>query len=142
MKDNIYFGLFVLDNDKIPSINEMYKIGRSRTSSWVFKNPAVAEFQDSLISQRKYNNFNEASDHSDIIKAELYLKLMLSSNYKMRDASNMIKATEDAIVKITGIDDRHTTRLTVTKCESNHKKHEFILASYILTCSDKCKCRK
>lgn len=100
----LFDGLAIFKELKIPSENYLYKIGRSRTRTWLFKDPAVEEYQALLIKKLLDSSLAKLPVKK-VSRANLYLTFGLRENILTRDTTNMVKATEDAVVKVTRFDD-------------------------------------
>lgn len=101
----------------IPSVNKHKEVGRG--GKHMYKNPRVRKYQEELIRQLKETdlaNISEVKEPTVHVKFKFYFK----NRYWRRDVTNMIKATEDGLKEVLGIDDGRTVHVTAEKI-----KHEF-----------------
>lgn len=110
----------VFDN-KIPSLNSMYKWGRGGK---VYKVREVYLYQDQIIKQltEKFPNLNV----KHVPRFKLTLDFVLADGIGRRDYDNMIKATQDAIFSFLGVDDNRIYHGEQRKWDRSDGSKEFI----------------
>lgn len=103
---------------QIPSINNTY-ICRSSFGgkSWRYKDPKVQKFQDEIILRLLQTELVQLSkiDLKTISHVNTTIEFHILKRMWVRDVTNMVKAVEDAIVKVVKIDDKLTKRATFEK---------------------------
>ncbi|BCG50121.1 hypothetical protein [Ralstonia phage RP13] len=116
-----------LEGNKIPSINDMYLIGRSGNKAWKYLNPKVADFKlhikTSILKQGVAEYFQNKKDFA----IELEILIVFSDNFWVRDCSNTIKAIEDALAEVIKVDDRFNVKVNVRKILNDKDKNEYII---------------
>lgn len=99
----------------VPSLNHLYKPGiKAGRFPYLYKDERVLKFQEQLI---------ELGEHTDLVRMrgvpyfslDLSLVFFIRDRFWRRDCSNLVKATEDGIVKIIGIDDSRIIHLEASK---------------------------
>lgn len=106
---------------KIPSLNSMYKWGRGGK---VYKVKEACVYQELIIRQLK-EKFPDI-DVKDIPRFKLTLDFVLANGIGRRDYDNMIKATQDAIFKFLGVDDNRIYHGEQRKWDRSNGEKEFI----------------
>ena len=92
----------------IPSVNE-HKQPNWRAKR-MYKKPQIDEFQESLRYRLRNAGLGEITEFSNP-KVEVWFKFCFKNRFWIRDVSNMIKATEDALRDVIGIDDSRTLKI-------------------------------
>lgn len=112
---------------KIPSINNMYKIGRNGNKVWMYLNPDVQEYKDhirhSILKQGVADYFRDKTN----ICIELEILAVFSENFWVRDISNTVKATEDAFAETIKVDDRFNIRVCSRKLFNDKDNNEYLI---------------
>lgn len=116
--------------ESLPSVNDMYKVGRnSYGGSWIYLNPTVAKYKslikEKLIEQGVQEYFNKLENGKYVFKVNLIF--MLNNNFWKRDVSNIIKATEDALTDATGHDDRYNVEVSSVKVMNDVSDFETVI---------------
>ena len=130
----VLFQLFEIDAPmKIPSVNSMYKprsvLGKS--FAWLYKDEKVEAYQNLIVSQARKGDFQRINDYiQNVLYVDVEFIFLLDKNFYKRDTSNMIKMTEDALMKITEIDDSKHRKVTAMKALSHIPKKEYIICKY------------
>lgn len=106
---------------KIPSLNSMYKWGRGGK---VYKVKEACLYQELIIRQLK-EKFPDI-DVKDVPRFKLTLDFVLANGIGRRDYDNMIKATQDAIFKFLGVDDNRIYHGEQRKWDRSNGEKEFI----------------
>lgn len=106
---------------KIPSLNSMYKWGRGGK---VYKVKEACVYQELIIRQLK-EKFPDI-DVKDVPRFKLTLDFVLANGIGRRDYDNMIKATQDAIFKFLGVDDNRIYHGEQRKWDRSNGEKEFI----------------
>lgn len=106
---------------KIPSLNSMYKWGRGGK---VYKVKEACIYQELIIRQLK-EKFPDI-DVKDVPRFKLTLDFVLANGIGRRDYDNMIKATQDAIFKFLGVDDNRIYHGEQRKWDRSNGEKEFI----------------
>ena len=106
---------------KIPSLNPMYKWGRGGK---VYKVKEACVYQELIIRQLK-EKFPDI-DVKDVPRFKLTLDFVLANGIGRRDYDNMIKATQDAIFKFLGVDDNRIYHGEQRKWDRSNGEKEFI----------------
>jgi hypothetical protein len=106
---------------KIPSLNSMYKWGRGGK---VYKVKEACVYQELIIRQLR-EKFPDI-DVKDIPRFKLTLDFVLANGIGRRDYDNMIKATQDAIFKFLGVDDNRIYHGEQRKWDRSNGEKEFI----------------
>lgn len=102
--------------DKIPSENFIYKPGKTKYGKvYLYKTSKIKKYQEELIEKGEITELANIRKLDRVISLRMNLVFNLTENLFKRDATNMVKATEDAITKIIGVDDSKTTHLKVSK---------------------------
>ena len=106
---------------KIPSLNSMYKWGRGGK---VYKVKEACVYQELIIRQltEKFPDI----DVKDVPRFKLTLDFVLANGIGRRDYDNMIKATQDAIFKFLGVDDNRIYHGEQRKWDRSNGEKEFI----------------
>ena len=114
---------------KIPSVNQLYLTGRHGSRVWTYINPVVADFkkfiEKELIKQGIADQFEQYNGKE--IGVEINFSFVIHENYWRRDVSNLIKATEDAIVNAGKIDDRYNLIVDSRKILNDLDDSEYII---------------
>lgn len=108
-------------DQKIPSLNSMYKWGRGGK---VYKVREVYVYQDQIIKQLR-DKFPDL-DVKDVPRFKLTLDFVLADGIGRRDYDNMIKATQDAIFQFLGVDDNRVYHGEQRKWDRSNGEKEFI----------------
>lgn len=99
----------------IPSTNYLYKPGiRKKRFPYLYKHESVVEFQERVIALARETDLSLLRDVS-FSQFDLSLVFLIRDRFWRRDVSNMIKATEDALVEIIGVDDSRVISITARK---------------------------
>lgn len=106
---------------KIPSLNSMYKWGRGGK---VYKVKEACVYQELIIRQLR-EKFPDI-DVKDVPRFKLTLDFVLANGIGRRDYDNMIKATQDAIFKFLGVDDNRIYHGEQRKWDRSNGEKEFI----------------
>lgn len=106
---------------KIPSLNSMYKWGRGGK---VYKVKEACIYQELIIRQLR-EKFPDI-DVKDVPRFKLTLDFVLANGIGRRDYDNMIKATQDAIFKFLGVDDNRIYHGEQRKWDRSNGEKEFI----------------
>ena len=106
---------------KIPSLNSMYKWGRGGK---VYKVKEACVYQELIIRQLK-EKFPDI-DVKDVPRFKLTLDFVLANGIGRRDYDNLIKATQDAIFKFLGVDDNRIYHGEQRKWDRSNGEKEFI----------------
>ena len=106
---------------KIPSLNSMYKWGRGGK---VYKVKEACVYQELIMRQLK-EKFPDI-DVKDVPRFKLTLDFVLANGIGRRDYDNMIKATQDAIFKFLGVDDNRIYHGEQRKWDRSNGEKEFI----------------
>jgi Holliday junction resolvase RusA-like endonuclease len=106
---------------KIPSLNSMYKWGRGGK---VYKVKEACVFQELIMRQLKEKCPD--IDVKDVPRFKLTLDFVLANGIGRRDYDNMIKATQDAIFKFLGVDDNRIYHGEQRKWDRSNGEKEFI----------------
>ena len=106
---------------KIPSLNSMYKWGRVGK---VYKVKEACVYQELIIRQLR-EKFPDI-DVKDVPRFKLTLDFVLANGIGRRDYDNMIKATQDAIFKFLGVDDNRIYHGEQRKWDRSNGEKEFI----------------
>ena len=106
---------------KIPSLNSMYKWGRGGK---VYKVKEACVYQELIIRQLR-EKFPDI-DVKDVPRFKLTLDFVLANGIGRRDYDNMIKATQDAIFKFLGVDDNRIYHGEQRKWDRTNGEKEFI----------------
>lgn len=106
---------------KIPSLNSMYKWGRGGK---VYKVKEACVYQELIIRQLK-EKFPDI-DVKNVPRFKLTLDFVLANGIGRRDYDNMIKATQDAIFKFLGVDDNRIYHGEQRKWDRSNGEKEFI----------------
>lgn len=137
MTDSTNIHTFKIEYDgKIPSVNQLYLTGRKGYKVWTYQNPVATQFknyiQEQLEEQGIWDQLEQYQDKD--IGINLNLSFVLHHNFWKRDVSNLIKATEDAIVNAGGLDDRYNLIVDSRKIYNDIDESEYIVI--ILQISD------
>ena len=106
---------------KIPSLNSMYKWGRGGK---VYKVKEACVFQELIMRQLKEKCPD--IDVKYVPRFKLTLDFVLANGIGRRDYDNMIKATQDAIFKFLGVDDNRIYHGEQRKWDRSNGEKEFI----------------
>lgn len=120
-----HIGRICLPTTKIPSENCLYKPARSGRKSWMYKDPDIAAYQSDIVQMLSGTDINDIPKYDYI---ELHMIFFIKTGFLKRDTTNMVKATEDAIVRSSGTDDAYHFRVSTEKLPSPNEK-EYILIS-------------
>lgn len=102
----------------IPSVNKHKEVGRG--GKHMFKNPRVRKYQEEIKEQLKGSCLeNVSSPDSPVLRVGF--KFYFKNRYWRRDVTNMIKATEDGLKDVLGIDDGRTVYITAEKIRTSEK---------------------
>lgn len=109
---------------KIPSINQMYL---TRRGGGRYLNPEVANhklhIKTQIIKQGMSDYFKDKKD----IAIELEILVIFKTRFWVRDVSNIIKATEDAIAEVIKVDDKYNVRVSTRKILNDKDDHEYLI---------------
>lgn len=122
----------VLHCDYIPSVNDLYSYCKTTTGVRVYKSPESQAFQD-VISRQIVNSVN-LKNYPWINNDNLYVtdyKFVLRNNFEIRDTTNMIKATEDAIHRTLGSDDSRVVRCSCQKFKNESLIQELVIFTLV-----------
>lgn len=105
---NVEFAVDLPPDLAIPTANRLFRPRRQGDHVYLYKHPKAVRFQQYLIE-----SFSKqvAVQKIKLLHAEVPLLLDIALQFTfvrrffLRDTSNAIKATEDALVKVLGIDD-------------------------------------
>lgn len=128
---NITGGL-TLKSTKIPSVNEMYNY--NRRSGKVYKSPEVSEYQfniEVLMCKTNLKYIRHISNYISEVAIDFTFVIGNHRKFWGLDTSNMIKATEDSVVKITKFDDAGHRIVNSIKVKSNDC-HDSLFISYLM----------
>lgn len=93
----------------IPSVNYIYKPGKTKQGRlYLRKDTKVKKFQEEFIEKGEKTDLAKIRD-MEIDTFECFLTFYIKKRFWTRDVSNMVKAVEDAIVEIIGVDDSRVT---------------------------------
>lgn len=108
----------------VPSTNYLYKPGiRGGRFPYLYKVESVVAFQEELITQGNASGLVKIRDLTISSPAyTLSLVFLIRDRFWSRDVSNMVKASEDALVEVIGIDDSRAITVTATKERQIGKK--------------------
>lgn len=116
----------------IPSVNYSYKPGRTKNGKlYLFKDRSVVKFQEELFDKCYETDLRKAEKLDDTYAVELQLIFYLRQRFWNRDLSNMIKAVEDVIVKITKVDDSRTIKINAEKRQTTEQEKVEIMFTSI-----------
>ena len=121
----IYTG--VAKTEKVLSENSLYKPRNSKKGAVLYKPPEVEKYQSHIVEQLNKTSIANLKG-KEVSELELFLTFYILSRFWTRDLSNMVKIVEDAIVKVTEIDDAYHTQILSQKKPST-KDHEFIIVT-------------
>lgn len=125
---------------KIPSENFIYKPGKTKYGKvYLYKTSKIKKYQEELIEKGEITELINIRKLDRIVSLRVNLLFNLTENLFKRDATNMVKATEDAITKIIGVDDSKTTHLKVHK-ELTTQERESILVEITVIQQPPCLC--
>ena len=114
--------IWLPDGIYIPSTNYLYKPGiRGRKFPYLYKEESVAKYQKLLIYLGETTPLSRIQE-TVYFSLNLSLTFFIRDRFWLRDVSNMVKATEDAIVDIIGIDDSRVLQLTAQKILQKQKR--------------------
>lgn len=117
---------------KIPSVNQLYLVGHGRGGrTWTYQNPDAVKYKDFIkreLDNKKFSEEFEQYKEKDVI-IKLDISFILKDNFWRRDVSNLMKATEDAIVNSIGIDDRYNLEITMRKVQNDVEED---LSEYVM----------
>lgn len=104
---------------KIPSVNCAYKPRASGRKVWMYMDPDVGDYKTQIYELVQNSKLMELKQYKDKIRyLRLSLVMYIHDSFWVRDTSNMVKITEDAIAEAIGIDDRFTLSVLSTKVKS------------------------
>ncbi|MCP3686483.1 MAG: hypothetical protein GY861_27920 [bacterium] len=124
--------------DKIPSGNVLVLAGvKKNRKGYLYKNPGIEKFQVNMAGKLRAQ-LKDVGIKLDKDKwySILMVFLIQKNGYKRRDASNMLKVCEDAVVRATGVDDSRHARVTAHKRISPDESEYVILLMKELTEKD------
>lgn len=105
----------------VPSLNHLYKPGiRAGKFPYLYKDEKILKFQEQLIALGEQTELIQMRG-IPYFSLDLSLVFFLRNRFWQRDCSNLVKATEDGIVKIIGIDDSRVIRLEAIKKQKKDK---------------------
>ncbi len=105
----------------MPSLNHLYKPGiRAGKFPYLYKDEKILKFQEQLIALGEQTELIQMRG-IPYFSLDLSLVFFLRNRFWQRDCSNLVKATEDGIVKIIGIDDSRVIRLEAIKKQKKDK---------------------
>lgn len=128
----IFYATIKLDSISIPSVNEMYhpKSSPGKAYAWMYKDHSVAKYQDKIIELANKTELSKVKDiKNSVYCIDVVLIFLVKSGLWTRDVSNMIKATEDALMSVTGVDDSRHVKITSYKALSPNVS-EYVIAMY------------
>lgn len=103
----------------IPSVNKHKEPGRG--GKHMYKNPRVRAYQEEIVEQLKDSCVaNIVTYEKPILHVEF--RFHFKNRYWRRDVTNMVKATEDALRDVIGIDDGRTVHVTAEKIKHTEKR--------------------
>ena len=124
-------GVVKLATTSIPSENFMYKMNIK--GRCLYKDPTIADYQynfELLAIKTDLVKIKEYKDKWEEIRVEFHYYLRPKRKIWGLDVTNMTKATEDALVKVTGIDDSCHKSVSSEKYENTLDDSEFIRVVY------------
>lgn len=100
----------------VPSVNYIYKPGKNKRGGvYLYKDPKVEEFQEHLIEKGVKTDLVNLRDVEGVESLEVSIVFHIRKRFWNRDVSNMVKAVEDALVIVTGVDDSRTLKIFAEK---------------------------
>lgn len=121
-------GTIKLATTIVPSVNMLYIPRSNGKRTWTQKDPTCAAFQSDFESLANKTALKLLRDNGIAHIQQYYhmsIVFKIKQSFWRRDTSNMLKAMEDSLAKVTGIDDRFCTHLDATK-EKSLDDHEYI----------------
>lgn len=105
--------------DKIFSENILYHQNITRGGKrYVYKNPVVRKFQEDIEEGLEASDLRDLSKYNyEYLEIE-FLFFVRKKRFKNMDVTNCVKAVEDSLVKITGIDDSRHVKVSSTKIQT------------------------
>lgn len=125
LSETVHYGRLVLPSLQIPSENTLYHPTCKGGRAWLYKDAYVSEYQEAIHHKMILAGLSKL-DKLNYKFLTLKLVFFLSKSFKTRDTTNMVKSTEDAIVKATGIDDSKHFQVSSEKMPSPNSK-EYVL---------------
>lgn len=110
----------------IPSVNDMYKVGRRGTKSWIYLNPVIDNYKKFIREELIKNGAIEHFSGLKNVVLDVAIIMVFKQNFWTRDISNTTKATEDAVVSAIAIDDRFNLRVSSSKMMNDKDDFEYI----------------
>jgi Holliday junction resolvase RusA-like endonuclease len=135
----LYFTGKIYIEGRIPSENFLYKPSCRGGKAHLYKNPKIREYQKEIISKGKNTDLINIRNIDRVLSTELSLLFCLNSDFYKRDTTNFLKATEDALVELTGIDDGRTIKIEVGK-ELVDESCESIYVGFKINQQNSCLC--
>jgi Holliday junction resolvase RusA-like endonuclease len=114
----------------IPSLNDMYKIGRGRGGrTWLFLNPEVDDYKSKVKADMIKQGVSDAfAKYKDMdVALELEVLCVFKQNFWRRDVTNTVKATEDAVSEVIQINDNRNIRLSSQKILNDRDDKEYLI---------------
>jgi Holliday junction resolvase RusA-like endonuclease len=108
---------------KIPSVNHQYKpCMRKNKTLYLYKDPKVEKYQNEFKSNCSLPNISHLEDPVLVV----HFTFIFRTRFWQRDVSNMLKATEDALVSVIGIDDSRSLKVSAEKEKTEEKSKEYV----------------
>jgi len=97
------------------------------------KNPDVEQFQNYLCQRLVMSDLYQIRDIASKVQAQVVdMIFYLRNHFTNRDVSNLVKISEDALVRATGVDDSKTIKFIASKLRSE-SNNESICITVALT---------
>lgn len=114
---------------ELPSVNDMYLIGRSKNKVWTYLNPAVAEFKKevrtALAKQGAVEQFADYDKGKTTMRLEI--AFVFSKEFWSRDVDNLVKPVCDAFTQLTKLDDSLNLTVNMRKIFNDIDDKEHII---------------